>query len=220
MDYKDAMEYGQIFITEAIAAGIEEALTPNEDGRLNSWLLYDWLIKYVNTNTSMFLSSGATRSVICDPDNEYVIKIANNSEDECYNENEVYIYECACEKGYKDYFAGLIKVGAICGRGIYVGEYAQCDEDEIASSVSEYCWNSSIDCGEVSSSEPNYYSGSSSESCEEWALHEWGKIGRSILDFLADCQIDDLHAGNWGYINSSLVVVDYAGFHGECAHVY
>ena len=47
----------------------------------------------------------------------------------------------------------------------------------------------------------------------DYACHYMGEeLFYKFYDFISDYKINDLHAGNWGFYNGTLVVVDYAGY--------
>lgn len=216
----EAKEYGNAFIEEAHRTGLDFYLTSEEDYSFYSDGLHHWLREYIRNHDNIVDYEGATRIVLCDEDKGFVIKLAISNEDQCYNENEAYVYSCARAKGLDSYFAGLIYAGNIENLGVYVGEYVHCDESEISGSTSEYLYQRDIECGYISEDEYNWYCGEDSDEVLEWAEYEWGEDFSLVYSILHNCGIGDLHSGNWGYKDGQLVVVDYAGFNGECARPY
>ena len=53
----------------------------------------------------------------------------------------------------------------------------------------------------------------------EWAFSVWGLdyCGEdyALCNFMKEMYINDIHAGNWGWCDNKLVLVDYSGY-GEC----
>ena len=65
-------------------------------------------------------------------------------------------------------------------------------------------------------SRDKYYSdGKYRLSCEErifiWAESIWGNL-EYLKKFLRNMSVNDLHAGNWGWCNNRIVLVDYSGY--------
>lgn len=197
----------------------------------------------------MWMSCGATRCCLgLNSDTEYVIKFQVDK-DECdYCDREASISRDAEKCGFGDFFAKseplfdytftydnkdkMVKV--------YVMEWCYCDYDTVSDDsyryhYSKFCEDNNLDASSDDSrdlfSDEEERRASDDENSEsnfgmiEYAKSTWGVIDEQfihdLIDFMRDWEINDLHAGNWGYKGNKLVMVDYGGY-GDVAerHLY
>lgn len=172
----------------------------------------------------LYANYGASRLVIWDDECDYVIKMPIDSYDEKYCKREVEIYSAAVEEGLEDLFGWCA-----CYRepeeykcGIYVMEFLSGNEDEIFDSAWNYGYQKFCDEYGLDSSiednreeyEANHYD-YNTDNANMLELFESliDGIKASLLDrFLAKWRINDLHAGNYLYRGTELVICDYAGY--------
>lgn len=162
---------------------------------------------------SIVLECGATKAVIIDEDYDYVLKIPFLMEsgwDYCQIELENYI--SAKQDNLEAYFAETFYLGEYEGVQCYASKKADCDD--IEGRVSDEIRESYPD---MSDEEFSSYIDNSwteevvAEAMENYAGDDWGRL----YDFLNDNNINDLHYGNVGYINGSLVYIDFSGYRGQ-----
>lgn len=175
--------------------------------------------------------SGCTRLVCWRKYGEYVFKIDMGYEfdiklnctptpekDDSYDsptEHELGIYMDACAEGLGDLFAWEEYLGAYPIEDgyihIYTMERVEIDYDKnMADSRESFESTHSVEeCAEV----PEYYF-SDEDYMLKLAKVEWNDdaLFEDFSRFIANVDLNDLHAGNWGRKNGRLVVTDYAGF--------
>ncbi len=176
----------------------------------------------------VWCGTGATKFVIGDEDNDYVIKFQPryvDYYDYCAKEEDVYLE--AELRGLDKHFAWTTHLfdytfeycGAVVTLPIYVMEWCKCGYDYIDDEADEFNYQTFIaeegleDCD---NSRDKYYSdGKYWKSCEErmfiWAESMWGNLN-ILKDFLRSVCVNDLHAGNWGWCGNKIVLVDYSGY--------
>ena len=184
-------------------------------------------------NYGLWCGTGATKFVLGDDDCDYVIKIQPPyvDSDFDYCAREVEVYNAAVEAGYADKFAWTAKLfdydfsDSIC-LPIYVMEWCQCSYDMIDDEMDDwhytkYCSSTGISKGDDDAYEKYCDSReqsdvSYSERMIEWAFSVWGLDYDSedyeFCRFMQKMFINDIHAGNWGWCNNRLVLVDYSGY--------
>ena len=181
----------------------------------------------------IWTGSGATKLVIGDDNCDYIIKFCPNPDMMDYCEREVEIYEEAVRAGYADKFAWCAKLfdydfnDSIC-LPVYVMEWCQCSYDMIDDEMDDwhytkYCSDLGVEKGDEvftqycseGRNDKDYQ-----ERMMEWAYSVWGLDYHNgddyaFCNFMKEMYINDIHAGNWGWCNNKLVLVDYSGY-GEC----
>lgn len=163
---------------------------------------------YLEDNFEIY--SGAVKYCICSElFNGYVVKFCYEDFDYC--EREYTNYLAAIEHNLDVYFPFTDYLGNINGIKFFVQEYAICNEEEITS-----IWYEKI--------RESYESDGEDEdeiSDEIWAIIDDMEDDEGIsllfncdelLSFLSEYRINDLHQGNFGYINDKLVIIDFSGF--------
>ena len=176
----------------------------------------------------VWCGTGATKFVIGDEDYDYVIKFQPcgvDYYDYCAKEEDVYLE--AELRNLHQHFAWTAHLfdytfednGVVVTLPIYVMEWCQCGYDFIDDEADEFNYQTYIaeegleDCDR---SRDKYYSdGKYRLSCEErifiWAESIWGNL-EYLKKFLRNMSVNDLHAGNWGWCNNRIVLVDYSGY--------
>lgn len=172
-----------------------------------------------------WFSSGATRMIIGDDDKEFIIKFQpyEDSRGHDYCNLELLAYKAAVQAGYDELFCPIEYLfdyhfgDRVCG--IYVMPYCHCCEDTLENESYKYqyerfCSDNGYDEDDEDSRDEFDYDYDTDCSFIELALHDWGREseGEAFCDFLRDCGCNDLHAGNWGYFENKIVLVDYAGY--------
>lgn len=174
-----------------------------------------------------FIDSGATRIVIGHEDWDFVFKFLYDwSDDIDYCANELFIYNEAKKEGLSDYFAKCEYVGMYYATPIYAMERCDCDSDQLSSEsyrtmFKKWCaYNDRAEDDEVAQEEfynESDYDCDDQEGMLELAEDYWGWAETNrMIDFMDRYVVNDCHAGNWGKIDSQLVIVDYAGY-SDCA---
>ena len=177
----------------------------------------------------IWLSCGATRCCLgLNNDTEYIVKFQIDK-DECdYCAREALISKQAEHCGFGDFFAKSEPLFDYTFSyndeskkvEVYVMEWCCCDSDTVSDNSSRDLFS---DEEERRASDDEH--SDSNFGMIEYAKSTWGIIDEQfihdLIEFMRDWEINDLHAGNWGYKGSKLVMVDYGGY-GEVAdrHLY
>lgn len=197
----------------------------------------------------MWMSCGATRCCFgFNNDTEYVAKFQLDGEECDYCAREAIISKDAEKCGFGDFFAKcehLLDYTLSYGKTnrtirIYVMEWCCCSYDAVSDDsynyhYTKFCEDNNLDASSDDSrdlfSDEEERRASDDENSEsnigmiEYAKSTWGiideKLIHDLIEFMRDWEINDLHAGNWGYKGDKLVMVDYGGY-GDVAerHLY
>ena len=156
---------------------------------------------------------GATKLVVIDDDNDWVLKIpfCDNACDYCALEAEN--YKKAIEAGVEEVFAACYFLMEYEGVPCYIMEKVSCDEETVESDFYEI--GSNKHSSEMNEDEIYSYLGSmDGEEIIDQLLEFYYDEGflQEINIFLSRNKINDLHTGNVGYRGTNLVFVDYSGF--------
>lgn len=171
-------------------------------------------------------SFGATKAVLWEDTLPYVIKIPlgfYRKKDYCEREVKNYKLAQNCPQ-ITNCFAWCDFLFYYYDMPVYVMEKADCDEDEISGEAFETALLTSCEINNIKKDSKDYEA-----YCEtfgdEWDWMEdtermeclcrkqWGvEIVGLFEAFCIKNDINDLHTGNWGYVDGRLVVVDYSGF--------
>lgn len=183
-----------------------------------------WLDVHANDVESegYFYNYGASRVVFGNYDWDFVFKIVYDLSDEMdYCANEAFIYKKAVERGLGECFASCIHVGNFFGVDVYAMERCVCDEqqlsdDSYALQFKKFCEEEGYNPDDDEAQEAfDSYDGycEDQEAMLELAGENWGHtIMREVENFFCEYGVNDCHCGNWGYVGSRMVVVDYAGY--------
>ena len=90
-------------------------------------------------------------------------------------------------------------------------EYAECDENQVTSDWYERVSDRFEELGEDYDSDTVW--------SEIDCLDDWEKVdlcfhNEKLCNFLMDNRVGDFHEGNFGYIGSRMVIVDFSGWRG------
>ena len=160
-------------------------------------------------------SYGATKLVIIDDDNDWVLKIpfCDKACDYCALEAEN--YKKAVEAGVEEGFAACYFLMEYEGAPCYIMEKVSCDEETVESDFYEIGSNKFSD--EMNEDEIYSYLGSmDGDEIVDQLLEFYYDEGflKKVNIFLSQNKINDLHTGNVGYRGEQLVLTDYSGFRG------
>ena len=195
----------------------------------NEWDAFDNAAEHLG----VWCGTGCTKFVIGDEYHDYVIKIQPPYLDDDHSEfdycgREVEVYNAAVVGGFADKFAWTAKLFDYdFGDGIvlpvYVMECCQCGYEMIDDEMDDwhytkYCTSHRLEKSDDAFNEycsNGRHSGSDSERMLEWAFSVWGgeySPSSDFVCFMRDMCVNDIHAGNWGWCNNRLVLVDYSGY--------
>lgn len=183
--------------------GIEE--------HLSQYDVEDWYDDRELVNHNIWMSAGATKSCAgIEGLDGWIVKIGHSSGvSKDYARVEYDNYVMAEEAGLAHYFPYTDFLCECNGLEFYIQEFAQCDEDEITSE-----WHQRL-------SDIHEENGENIEDDWIWdevySLEDEEKISLmynnpELLDFLQEHRINDLHEGNFGFINDRIVIIDFSGY--------
>ena len=178
----------------------------------------------------IWTGSGCTKLVIGDDNCDYVIKFCTEGHDYDYCAREVEIYNEAVRAGYADKFAWCAKLfdydfNESFSLPVYVMEWCQCSYDMIDDEMDDWHYTKYCSSRHTEKNDDMFEKYlNSDERCHrdygermmEWAFSVWGLDYNSedyaFCRFMQKMYINDIHAGNWGWCNNRLVLVDYSGY--------
>lgn len=169
---------------------------------------------------------GASRIAIWRNNSNYVIKMPIYANCLKYCEREVEIYHDAVKQGIEEYFAWCdcaIAPADNGGFGVYVMEFLNCDEDGIDDDsmeyrFKEYCRSNDLDSEdeEVRDDFLDWYwdSDDCGDAVIDYLVEQIPEtsVQRKVYSFIDNEDISDIHSGNVGYRNNTLVFCDYASY--------
>ena len=178
----------------------------------------------------LWFGNGATKFVIGVCDYDYVLKFTRCKYDYC--KREVETYNAAEGEGFEDAFAWTAHLFDYDIDGItipmYVMERCDCDDCAIGDDICEfefreYCTTNGL--VDNSENREKFYCerdyDAHDETVMDWACEHWGvercSNERTVVDFMREMYINDIHSGNWGWSGNRLVLVDYSGY-GDCLY--
>lgn len=159
---------------------------------------------------SVRFSSGCTRCVIIKEGCPYVFKIQFDFDDDIdYGRNEAWVYNKAKEAHLEQYFAWTARIGTYGAAEVYAMEYCEVNLDKVEDeSFNYHAKKYQEEYGE----EYNGDDYGDHEGMFEYAASVDGADIPAVEQLLYDLDVNDCHAGNWGYRGNLLVLTDYAGF--------
>jgi hypothetical protein len=171
----------------------------------------------------LYMNWGATRLVIWDEYEDYVLKIAIQDYYEKYNAHEAEIYWAAEGEGN-----GVSESFAWCdcyieptvdAPGIYVMEYVNCDEDRVIDDSYTYgykrfCEDNGYDPDDEESADAysDYYYEDSDEILDYFMSDMSDKERQIFWTFFSEWRIHDVHCQNIGFRGNKPIICDYAGW--------
>lgn len=157
--------------------------------------------------------NGASKYCIMHDDfGDFVVKFTTEKFDWC--EREYTNYLAAVERGLGEFFPFTDFLGYYNGVSFFIQERADCDEDGVSS-----IWYSALREDYVTEEEDENEDIISEKiwdmidelEDEQRAMYCFGnKI--ALFDFLDEFCINDLHQGNFGYVDGKLVIIDFSGY--------
>lgn len=194
--------------TEILDKACEEGLREGIESFLESGYsrLYDFQNCFWNgsiDDENVCFMCGAERLVATDEESCTAVKIQLTEGHAC--EREAKTYEDAVENGWGDYFCPIEKLmdyefsPSICF-AVWVMPLVDCDEGKVYKSCVE---NDEDDDG-----------GDDYEGYINTALKIGGELDSAayFYGFLDEHCCNDLHEGNWGFMDGRMLIVDYAGY--------
>ena len=182
----------------------------------------------------IWTGSGCTKLVIGDDNCDYIIKFSPYEYDYDYCAREVEIYNEAVRAGHADKFAWCAKLfdyefNDWYTLPVYVMEWCQCSYDMIDDEMDDWHYTKYCSSHHTEKNDDMFEKYlNSDERCHkdygermmEWAYSVWGLDYNAPVDpevdtiakFMRRMFINDIHAGNWGWHNNKLVLVDYSGY--------
>lgn len=171
---------------------------------------------------------GASRLVIWDEDYcDYVIKVARGKSCEKYCKREVEVYAAAVKEGLQDSFGWCMCYSEPVEEednyvpGIYVMEYLDCNEDEVADDAwtygyKEYCRSHGLDDSNYDNADEYNDWNCDEDECmylEYFESEMDSDYLRAFEVFIGKWRITDLHNANFSCGKpSEMKIVDYAGW--------
>ena len=194
-------------------------------------------------STGIWVENGATRLIVGTKDKDYILKIQPpyadvGNFDYCAQEAEIYAEAVKC--GFSDKFAWCehllnYDLGDM-SLPVYIMEWCDCSYNKVYDVMDSWHYSKYCTTHGVARTKKTYedYRKSHKENYEgyskrmiEWAYDCWGldynaPIGNDLtmVQFMCMMYIGDIHAGNWGWRDGRLVLVDYAGYGSDLANRY
>lgn len=143
---------------------------------------------------------------------DYVIKFSTDKFDYC--EKEYKNYWAAVYNKVDSYFPFTILLGSFNGIKFYIQERAVCNEAKISDiwySIIRNDYESWKDNESEDDINDNIWSMVDELDDETRLSYCFGEDTR-LFDFIDEYCINDLHEGNFGYINGRLVIIDFSGY--------
>lgn len=192
----------------------------------NELYFSDWIRDFGNPLSSCEIASGMTKYVIIPDDLNWVIKLPIqvrpeqyrreefltkfNAYDYCDLETRNFAY--AEEKGVTVFFAESYFLSLYKGIRIYIQRKAECDEQEFDDRLKKYASHYvSETCNkDVFDEVVSDYVLNMDESKSLEAV--FGNVPTELYDLIEERNVNDLHCGNYGFINEKPVIIDYSGY--------
>lgn len=203
--------YEREIATTLIEALVEYGLTEHL-AEYGEHCTQDWFMNNKLNEMGFWASGGASKVCIGHDDlPDWVIKVGYTEKVSCdYATVEYNIYRLAEEAGLAHYFPKTIYLGEFGGRAFYVQEYADCDEYAVSSDWYERLRNEYDEDG------VEYDSNALWDAIYEMDTDEKAFLcfhDQELCNFLIKNGVGDLHEGNFGYIGSHMVIVDFSGWY-------
>lgn len=138
----------------------------------------------------------------------WVIKFAFNG-CEVYSANEYEVYCAAEEAGFSHYLPETVYLCERAGKVFYLQQEALCQKEDITSDWYERL-RETYEEEKLEYDEDDLYCDVDNLEDEERVMlsfNDW-----AFWDFLKQHHVNDLHEGNFGYIDGRLVIIDFSGY--------
>lgn len=218
---KEIKAFYKDFLDDLCDKGLADFFTSPSRERIDDWI--DSPDCCINT------AGGETKVVLWEDTLPYVLKIpctySKNCLDTDFCKKEVENYNAACDEDVDDKFAAIDFLFNFRNYPIYIMEKAECDADRIydsaySSALRNHLGDENVDEMTLDEREEleegfscDFDSWDSEDQMDSLLYDIWDyeEVDR-FKNFCIDHEINDLHCGNYGYINNKLVAVDYSGF--------
>ena len=185
----------------------------------------DWFRQYKIESHDIYATCGATKLVfLVEGLDNWVIKVPflfsyDNAPGRGitlnYCEAEAQIYQAACDCGKEHYFAPCYYYTTKQGIPFYIQQRVECDEELNSDLFFHYC--STSYSKENYEDEDEYYDDVKNDADymedEDRLYAIFGcEDGDDLLTFLDVQEVNDIHAGNFGYFKQMPVLIDYSGY--------
>lgn len=175
-------------------------------------VFYEWkkeVEDFLPSTISFF--NGATKAVIVMEEADFVIKIPflytwRGGASENFCEIELDIYEKAKQnKEISECFASVCFGGKVYNVPFYLMERVNVDEEYNSDTIYEHYENNGYTRSEVDNEEE--------EDGVRFLFEEfYPDVFSSLEEFIEEHGINDLHTGNFGFLNGRPVFIDYSGY--------
>ena len=183
----------------------------------------DWFRQYKVERHDMYATCGATKLVfLVEGLDRWVIKVPflfsyDNAPGRAtilnHCEAEAQIYQAACDCGKEHYFAPCYHYVTKQGIPFYIQQRVECNEELNSDLFFHYCSTSY----NKENYEDEYYDDVNNDvdymEDEDRLYAIFGfEDGDDLLTFLEVQEVNDIHAGNFGYFKQMPVLIDYSGY--------
>lgn len=169
---------------------------------------WDWMDEIL-VKFGYWAADGMTKLCIGKSDlHDWVIKVAFNGY-ERYSANEYEVYRAAEEAGFSHYFPETIYLCERAGKIFYLQKEALCQEESITSDWYERL-REIYEEKKLEYDEDDLYEKVDNLEDEERVMLSFNDL--AFWNFLKQHHVNDLHEGNFGYIDGHLVIIDFGGY--------
>ena len=166
------------------------------------------------TECGCAFACGCSRAVLIPVVGDYVFKFQYDDGD-CINycEQETKVYKAAVERGADKFFAWTECIGLYGGTLIYAMEKVDASTERCSDDSYQYHaerWREENPNADPDECELDGYD--DTDGMLDYALACNGSAMEKAIALINDLGINDLHAGNWGYRGTTLVLIDYGGY--------
>lgn len=173
-----------------------------------SGYFFDWM-NDILAEFGYWANSGMTKVCIGRADlHGWVIKVAYIGR-EAYSANEYKVYCAAEEEGFSHYLPETIYLCERAGKVFYLQQKAWCQEEDITSDWCERL-RETYEEKKLEYDEDDLYSDVNSLVDKERVMLSFNDL--AFWEFLVRHHVNDLHEGNFGYIDGHLVIIDFSGY--------
>lgn len=208
----DARRDFEVLFTKLYDTNIKDFL----DNPTDHYIRTEWIerVRQSEHYDDIYICGGCSRLVVVDNNCKYVFKIQIDKEtDVDYGIAEEYIFNEAVKFGISDFFAWSGYVGKYGNAEVYAMEKVDACECKISSEAYSYHLGIARENADFDDDEEPYIDGyDDHDGMLEFACSVNGEGMNKVIDFIIHYGINDLHCGNWGYRNDTLVLIDYGGY--------
>lgn len=204
-DYE--IEIAKTLVEALTEYGLISHLTKDYNDSLDRWF-YDNKLDELGFT----ISHGVTKVCISHDDLEdWIIKVGYKNMRTDYATVEFENYTKALEAKLSYYFPTTIFLEDFRGTKFYIQELASCDEDSV---TQDFCDLLQEQYDEDDAEYDIEDLWSTVEDMEDDSKISLVFHNEKLNDFLNDNDINDLHSGNFGYVDGHMVIIDFSGWMG------